>query len=117
MDMQYRRLLDSVTLSAGDVVDLTGALDLGQYRELHIVVTIHQAGEAQEGESVTLSVKHAAINEEALYLDFETPAEVSLTSAGTSWFHASTFTRYVWWFVSGTLLSDAVVTLDLVGKG
>lgn len=113
MSLHYRRLLDSVTLSPGAEVDLSQALDLGDYRELHLVLTVQSAG---EGDAAKLVVRHAAVNESGSYLDFETSAEIALTATGTAWFHADTFTRWVCWFVTGTLSADAVVTLDLVAK-
>ena len=113
MSLLYRRLLENATLAPGATFDLTLALDLGEYREIHLVLTVSEAG---EGEGAKLVLRHAALNEEASYLDFETPAEIALTGTGTAWFHADSFTRWVCWFVSGELNASAVVTVDLVAK-
>ena len=113
MPMLYRRLLDEATLSADTAPDLSAALDLGDYREIHLVLTVTSAG---DGDAAKLVVRHAAVNDEAAYLDFETPVSVSLGTTGSTWFHVDTFTRWVSWFVSGTLSREAVVTLDLVAK-
>lgn len=113
MSILYRRLLDGATLAPGDAPDLAGALDLGEYREVHLVLTVDSAG---EGDAPTLVVQHAAVNEEGAYVDFETRAETALNATGTAWFHAGTFTRWVMWFVSGTLSAEARVTVDLIAK-
>lgn len=113
MEMMYRRLLHSATLSPGAEADLSQALDLGSFRELHLVMTVEGAG---EGEEPKLIVQHAAVNEPEHYLDFETAAEVDLTVTGRAWFHAGSFTRWVCCFVSGTLSADATVTIDVVAK-
>lgn len=114
MRLFHRRILVRASVSTDDALDLSGALDLGELRELHVVVTVDEAG---TGETARLSVKHAPVNEEAAYLDFETPAEVDLTSTGTTWVQVSSFTRWVHWFLSGTLSENAVVTLDVMAKG
>lgn len=113
MEMMYRRLLRSATLTAGAEADLSQALDLGSFRELHLVISVEGAG---EGEDAKLVVRHAAVNDAEHYLDFETPAEVDLTTTGRAWFHTSAFTRWVCCFVSGTLTADATVTVDVVAK-
>ena len=113
MSILYRRLLDGATLAAGDASDLSSALDLGEYREVHLVLTVDSAG---DGDAPVLVVQHAAVNQAGAYMDFETRAELSLSATGTAWFHAATFTRWVMWFVSGTLSADATVTVDLIAK-
>ena len=113
MPILYRRPLSAATLSAGAEVDLSQALDLADYREVHVVLTVDQAG---DGETPVLVVRHAAVNEAGAYVDFDTPAQRTLSSTGTSWFHADSFTRWVMWFVSGTLNADAVVTVDVIAK-
>lgn len=113
MALQYCRILSSTTLSPGDASDVSLALDEGEYRELHVVLTVSSAG---QGDTPKLVLRHAAVNDKDHYLDFETPVEISLTETGTAWFHVDTFTRWVCWFVSGTLTEPAVVTIDLIGK-
>lgn len=107
------RLLDNATLVAGDKMDLSGALDLGDSRELEVVVTVITAA---SGVNPILELRHAACNSEDAYLDFETRVQVDLSATGKSWFHVSHFTRWIAWFLAGTLESSAVVTIDLVGK-
>ena len=114
MPMLYRRLLDRATLSPGATAALSQALDLGEVTALHFVLTVHEAG---DGDAPILVVKHAAVNEEDAYLAFDTPAERALSSAGATWVASTSFTRWVCWFVSGTLATDATVSLDLVAKG
>lgn len=114
MALLYRRLLDYVLVTTGDSIDLAEALDLGEYRELHLVINVVQEG---EGEAPKLLVKHAPTNAEGAFLDFATPVEVDLTSAGAVWFEVPSFTRWLGWFTSGTFTSDAMVTLDVIAKG
>ena len=114
MQLQYCRILSDTTLSPGEASDILLALDEGERSELHFVLTVSSAG---QGDAPKLVVRHAAVNDKDHYLDFETPVEISLSSTGTAWFHVNTFTRWVCWFVSGTLTEPAVVTIDLIGKG
>ncbi len=113
MGLHVRRLLENAPLTPDAGLDLSQALDLGDYREVHLVLTVNGAGDGGEAKLV---VRHAAVNEASCYLDFETPAEIALNATGQAWFHADTFTRWVCWSVSGTLLAEARVTLDLVAK-
>ena len=117
MSMFHRRLLESATLSADSALDLESALDLGHFRELHIVLTVNQAAEVAEGTTAKLVLRHAAVNGVDQYVDFDTPAEIDLSREATVWFHVDSFLRYVGWFVSGTLTGAAVVTIDVIGKG
>lgn len=113
MEMMVRRMLHSAVLSPGAEADLSQAMDLGAFRELHLVVMVEGAG---EGSGAKLVVQHAAVNDADHYLDFETAAEVDLTATGRTWFHTGAFTRWVCCFVSGTLTADATVTVDVVAK-
>lgn len=114
MSLLYRRLLEQATMTPGATTDLSTALDLGEYRELHFVLTVVAAG---EGDAPKLVLKHAPVNEESAYLNFETPVVVSLSATGSTWFKVDSFTRWVCGFVSGSLNAEAVVTIDLIGKG
>jgi len=113
MSMRYIRPLSSVTLSPGVAIDLASALDLGDSAELQIVLTVTQAG---DGDTPVLVVKHAAVNEASAYFDFDTPVKISLSSPGTAWFKVDSFTRWICWFVSGSLNSGAVATIDIIAK-
>lgn len=113
MPMLYRRLLDGATLSAESAPDLSSALDLGDYREIHLVLTVSSPS---DGDAAKLVVRHAAVNEASAYLDFATPAEIALSTSGSAWFHVDTFTRWVSWFITAAPSAEAVVTLDLVAK-
>lgn len=110
----YRRLSNEAILTPGTTVDIGTAIDLGEYRELHFVITVVAAG---TGDAPQLVLKHAPVNEESAYLNFETPVVVSLSATGTTWFKVDSFTRWVCGFVSGTLNAEAIVTIDLIGKG
>lgn len=107
------RVLPQTTIEDGASMDLTQALDLADFRELDVVVTVV---EAATGEAPLLVVEHAAFNEEGGYLAFSTPMAVDLTATGTTWFHADAFTRWVRWRTTGTLSTAAVVTLDVVAR-
>lgn len=112
-----RCLLDKHTLSRETSPDLGEALDLGDYGTLHIVVTVHTAATADAGSAnPTLDVQHAAVNELDRYLPFDTPVSIDLTVAGTTWVHVSDFTRFVLWMLSGTLSTEAVVTVEIIAK-
>lgn len=113
MSMMVWKILDRVTLTQDSVADLSGALDLGEYRELHLVVTVHSA---TDGQTPKLCVRHAAVNAEGAYVDFASVCEASLSTPGVSWFPATAFTRYVCWFLSGTLGGEVIVSLDLIAK-
>ena len=113
MNPLYIRILDEASLSLGDTMDLTNALDLARYRELEIVVRVSQAG---SGDAPLLVVEHSASNEAGAYLAFSTPVEVDLSVVGNTWLHQVAFTRWVAWRVSGTLSESAVVTLEIVAK-
>lgn len=71
---------------------------------------------AGDGDAPRLCVKHAAVSEEGAYVAFAVACVTPLAATGTSWFQVDSFTRYVWWFISGTLNSEATVSLDLVAK-
>lgn len=107
------RILNRVTLSDGDAMDLTMALDLLEFGELDLVVQVH---EATEGESPVLVLEHAPANESDAYIDFPTPARVDLSATGTTWHRVTAFTRWVRWRLTGTLAGNPTVTLDLLAR-
>ena len=107
------RVMNERTLSPDDEMSLDEALDLGSFDTLDII--IHVLG-AAEGDAPTLTLKHAAFNEEGRYLDFATAVTVDLSATGSHWFRIDAFTRYLGWFLSGTLSGDVVVTLDVVAR-
>ena len=109
----YRRVLDNQSINSTDPIDLTQAFDVSVFRELHFILTVVSAG---EGENAKIEVKHAHINEEKAYRSFATPVEADLTTTSDAWFAITSFTRFVYWFVTGTLSADAVIILDLVAK-
>lgn len=113
MPVYQRRVLFSIPVGGGTSVNLTDAIDVGDYREVHFSFLVESAG---EGADIALTVKHAATNEEAFYVDFEAPVSVPLDATGISWFHATTFQRWIYWFVSGTFSADATVTFDIIAK-
>lgn len=114
MPQLSRRVLDRQTLTTDATMDASEAPDVGAYTILEIVATVH---EAASGESPRLLVRHAPVNEADAWLAFETPMEVDLSVTGATWRHVTAFTRFLGWSTSGTLNTDAVVTLDVVAKG
>lgn len=113
---RHVRLLSSVTLSDGASPDLSAdVLDAGEATSLDVVITVVEAGDAES--DAILALKHAAVNEEGAYLDFDTPVEVSVNVAGRSWFHVSQLTRWVTWSLSGARTGGAVVTVDIIVRG
>lgn len=113
MNPLYVRVLDEVTLSEGDAMDLSSALDLARYRELEVVVRVSHAG---VGEEPRLVVEHSASNEAGAYLAFSNPVEVDLSVAGNTWVHQGAFTRWLAWRLSGSLSESAVVTLEIIAR-
>lgn len=107
------RWLDQRTFSAGDTMSLSEALDVGDYGSLELVITVEQAA---TGSSPALVVEHAALNGADRYLAFDPAVSVDLTQTGTTWLHRSPFTRPLGWSLSGTLETDAVVSIDVVAK-
>lgn len=113
-DTRHCKILDHEEIPAGASGSLGGALDLLGYQFLSLHPTVHVAG---DGEAPTLVLKHAAVDEEDAYVDFETRAETALTNTGAAWHHADSFGRYVRPFVEGTLSTGATVSLDVIAKG
>lgn len=111
----YKRILDCRTLSSNDLMGILEALDLGAYKEIEIVLPLVRQG---AGTNPKLVIKHAMVNEPDAYVGFATPYEVDLTqSNGTiSWTHVPYFTRFVRWYVTGTLSTAPVVTVDILAK-
>ena len=112
------RLLDQKTLQTGDVIDPSVVPDLGDAHEIEILVTVLTAATAGAGGDTPLFlVKHAPVNDTQYYVDFPTIVAVDLTKTGSTWIHVPYFLRYIAWFLSGTMESGAVVTLDVIAKG
>lgn len=107
------RILEGRVINPGDVMSLEEAQDFGTYRTLDLVIHVLTVA---EGDAPRLVLKHAAFNEEGRYLAFEVAVDVDLTTAGSTWFRVEAFTRYVGWFLTGTLTSSAEVTVDVIGR-
>lgn len=105
--------MESRTLSPGDEMSLTEALDAGEYSTLEVVVTVEQA---DRGDAAALVFQHAARNVSGAYLDFSPAASVSLTATGQTWVQIDRFTRFLGWAIDGALADGAVVTVDVVAK-
>jgi len=117
MSVASFQAMNQATLSAGSSVGISNSVDLGESRELEVVVTVVTPASIEEDDSSPkLLIRHAPRDVAELYIDFPTPIEVDLTTAGTTWFHVPYFTRFVAWLTSGTLGSDAVVSVDFTGK-
>lgn len=114
MNLYYGRLLASAKVAGNDGDEVLAPLDLGGYSELHLVVTVEEAG---DGVAPALEIKHAAECMSGTWLAFATPVTVALDVKSTTWYPVPSFTRWVSASISGTVSSAAVVTLDLVGKG
>lgn len=107
-------LLDRVTLSAGDSMDLSTAFDLHAVSTLDLVVTVHTAA---TGTSPLLRVRHAMSATDAdAWLDFASAVAVDLSATGATWAHADAFTGYLAWSLDGTLESSAIVSLHLIAR-
>lgn len=107
------RWLDQRTLSAGDTMSLSEALDVGDYNSLDLVITVEQAA---RGTDPVLVLEHAALNGSDHYLAFDPAVSIDLTQTGKTWLHRSPFTRLLRWSLSGTLETDAIVSIDVVAK-
>ena len=108
------RVMNERTLTSGDEMSLDEAQDLAPFDTLDLVIHVLSAA---EGDAPSLTLKHAAFNEDGRYLDFAAAVTVDLSATGSHWFRIDAFTRYLGWFLSGTLTGDAVVTLDVVARG
>lgn len=110
----YIRALDAATISDGDAIEPTGAIDLSEYRELHVFVRVIEAG---TGDSPSLVLEHSSRGETDAYVPFSTPVQVDLSATGGAWFYVPAFMRWVAWRVTGSLATPATVTVDIVAKG
>lgn len=104
-------ILEDRTLQTGDAMNDDDALDLALYNTLDLVIHVLTAA---EGDAPTLTLKHVAFNVFGRFLAFTPKVSVDLSAVGSHWFRIDAFTRYVGWFLSGTLTTDAVVTVELV---
>ncbi len=96
-------ILEDRTLQTGDAMNDDNTLD-----------TVFHVLTAAEGDAPTLTLKHVAFNVFGRFLAFTPEVSVDLSAVGSPWFRIDAFTRYVGWFLSGTLTTDAVVTVELV---
>lgn len=107
------RVMSKVTVGTGDKMDLSQALDLLEFEQVDVVVNVLIPA---EGDAPSLVFEHAPCNEAGAYLAFETPMEVDLTVAGSTWFHADHVTRWAAWRTTGTFNVSAQITLDLIAR-
>ena len=107
------RVLDRATLREGDTLSLDQAPDLGDYGELHLILTIHQG---TEGDAPALIFRHAPVAEDDAWLDFPEPIRVSLLRTDRLWFSPARHTRYLGWSPAGHLDGEVIVTLDVVAR-
>lgn len=108
------RILIQQSIGNGDSQPLPEALDLIDSSSLVVIIQVH---EAATGEAPRLLIRHAPVNEEEEYLDFDSAIEVDLTATGRSTYHVEYFSRWVAWFTSGVLETNAVVTIDIIARG
>lgn len=105
--------MESRALTAGDLMALTEALDMGPFNRVDLVVAVEEAG---TGEGAALAFQHAARNEEGAYLDFDPVQSVDLTATGKTWIQIEALTRFLGWSLSGTLETSPTVTIDVVAR-
>ena len=105
--------MESKKFANGDEMPLTGALDVGEFGTLDIVVDVETADEGADG---VLVLEHAARNVTGGYLDFPDRVTIPLTAAGKTWVKIDRFCRFLGWSLEGTLASGAVVSTDVVAK-
>lgn len=114
MGMFSLSFMDHRTLSDGDTMSNAEAVDVGPYTIVEVVITVHSAA---TGTSPTLTIKHASRLSDEAWLDLDEPLVIDLTATGTTWRHVSACTRFLGWFLAGTVDTGPEVTIDLVAKG
>lgn len=110
------RILDGQTLTEQQAPASAGALDLGDYDQLELVISVTTAGTADEGTAPALVLQHSPSSGGEVLLEFPTPVSVDLTVTGNTWIHVPYFTRWLFWSTSGALISAATVSVDVVGR-
>lgn len=112
------RILDGQTLGEQQEPASATAVDLGDYDELELVVTVTSAGttEADAGSAPALVLRHAPSAAADVLLDFPTPVSVDLTATGSTWIHVPYFTRWLFWSTSAALTTAATVNVEVVGR-
>lgn len=113
MSTTWWRILDNVKLNSGDKVDLSSLLDLAQSSRLDFIVTVHTAG---TGTNPVLQLKHAATADLDAFVNFEKAIEQNLTATAVTWYHIEAFTRFIGWFVDGTITDLPVVSVDVIAR-
>lgn len=108
------RVLDNRELSDGEAMSLDETVDLGSFHTLDVIIYVHTPA---TGETPTLTVTHAAFNEDDAFIALDPAIEVDLSVEGSTWIRVEAYTRYLRWSVGGRLGTSAVVTLDLVARG
>lgn len=108
------RILDRRELTEGDTMSLDESIDLGSFHTFDLVIYVHTPA---EGEAPTLTLTHAAFNEEGTFVALDPAVEVDLSVEGSTWIRVEAYTRYLRWSLGGRLGTSAVVTLDLVARG
>lgn len=114
MGMFSLSFMDHRTLAEGDTMSNAEAVDVGPFTIVDLVITVHSAA---TGTSPTLTIKHAARLAEDAWLDLDEALVIDLTATGTTWRHVSAVTRFLGWFLSGTVETGPEVTIDIVAKG
>lgn len=112
------RILDGQTLGEQQDPAAATAVDLGDFDELELVITVTSAGTAEAGDASApaLVLQHAPSASGDVLLDFPTAVSVDLTATGSTWIHVPYFTRWLFWSTSGSLTTAATVTVEVVGR-
>ena len=105
----YYRLQDLTTVSANGAQRLEEAIDVGGYRTL-----IAQCRKPVAASAGTLKLQHAAVPEEAAFVDVSSPT-FNLASAGNDVQVFNDLLRYVRWSVSG-LTGTSQFLVDIVAR-
>jgi hypothetical protein len=86
-------------------------VDLGEWTTLEVAFQFVDAGGASAG---TVSLQHAAADEEDLYENVGTP--VNLYGSATVTYQSLSFLKYVRWIVDGNVNGLPLASIEVVAK-
>ena len=125
MASEYRRLLDTQSVSGAKSQEREQIFDAGAYTELNVVFYVLKLG-TDSTTALDIKLQHAAINEEEAFTDLKDDAgnavaldiEATGGSLGNKFFYIRRYLRYVRWVVTagGTVTDAAVVGCDIMAK-
>lgn len=85
-------------------------VDLGAFSKIHFQVRVKVAANASQ----TLQIQHAAVNEDAAFLDIGTALDIA--TAGTDEVQMDNFLRYVRYLASGSISTQPTLSLYVIAK-